>query len=150
MSGYPSEFDCSLWPPFTSAIDDDTPLAPLLTYGAQKRMAEIALDQFCAHGWLDGIALRLPGVVARVGADARMKSAFLNTIFFAFAAGRDIVLPVSPNGTTWLISIGACVEALLHAAFVPSEAMGRSRALTLPAQCVKIEDRLRAGRTISG
>jgi nucleoside-diphosphate-sugar epimerase len=120
-------------------IDDDTTPLPTMSYGAQKRMMEIAVEQFSARGWIDGLAIRLPGIVARRDADARLKSAFLNTLFYDYAAGRDITLPVSPDGTSWLISVAACVEAFLHAMRIPPEALGARRAFTLPAQRVPME-----------
>lgn len=120
-------------------IDDDTLPLPTMTYGAQKRMIEVAMEQFSARGWIDGLAIRLPGIVARKGADARLKSAFLNSMFYDYAEGRDIVMPVSPDGTTWLISVPACVEAFLHAARLPQDVLGARRAFTLPAQRVRID-----------
>lgn len=121
-------------------IDDATETRPTLVYGAQKRMMEIALDQMSARGWMDGIALRLPGVVARPGADARLKSAFLNSVFYAVARGEDMILPVPRDGTTWLLSVQACVEALLHAARVPAALLQDRRVFTLPAQRVQFGD----------
>ncbi|MEH3106455.1 MAG: NAD-dependent epimerase/dehydratase family protein [Sphingomonas fennica] len=127
-------------PDLPDRVDDDTLPQPTMTYGAQKRMMEVALEQFSARGWIDGLAIRLPGIVARPDADARLKSAFLNTMFHDYAAGRDIVLPVSGDGTTWLISVPACVAAFLHAARLPAGSAGGRRAFTLPAQCVRIAD----------
>lgn len=121
-------------------IDDGTETRPTLVYGAQKRMMEIALDQMSARGWIDGIALRLPGVVARPGADARLKSAFLNSVFHAVARGEDMILPVPRDGTTWLLSVQACVDALLHAARVPAGMLQGRRVFTLPAQRVQFGD----------
>ena len=121
-------------PPLPDMIDDDTIPVPTMNYGAHKRMIEIAVEQFSARGWIDGLAVRLPGIVARTGADGRLKSSFLNTMFYDFRDGRDINLPVGPDATTWLISVPTCVEALLHAAQVPSESLAQRRAFTLPAQ----------------
>ena len=129
-------------PDLPPLVDDDTPPFPTMNYGAQKRMMEIVLEQFSARGWIDGLAIRLPGVVARRDADARQKAAFLNTLFYDYAAGRNITLPVSPDGATWLISTPACVEAFLHALRVPAGALGPRRAFTLPAQRVPIEARV--------
>lgn len=127
-------------PPLPPSVDDDTHPVASMVYGAQKRMIEVALEQATARGWIDGYALRLPGIVARADADARLKSAFFNTMFFDFAAGKDIKLPVGPDGTTWLISVPACVEAFLHAGQLSAGAGGRRRAFTLPAQRVRIAD----------
>lgn len=119
-------------------IDDQTIPSPSMVYGAQKLMMEVALQQFSLRGWIDGLAIRLPGIVARPGADAKLKSAFLNNIFFAFAKGQDFVMPVSPEGTTWLISVSNCVSAFLHAGTLERELLGERRAFTLPAQRVTI------------
>ena len=127
-------------PPLPATMDDDTAPHPLMTYGAQKLMMEAALAQFSARGWLDGIALRLPGVVARPAADASLKSAFLNSVFHAYAEGRSFTLPVSPTGTTWLISAPACVDAFVHAATLSSELIGQRRAFTLPVLRVAMKD----------
>jgi D-erythronate 2-dehydrogenase len=123
-------------PPLPSMIDDNTIPRPVMHYGAQKRMMEVALEQLSARGWIDGIALRLPGIVARPDADSRLKSAFLNTVFYDYAAGRDFTLPVSPEGTVWLLSVSACVRALMHAGQLRSTQLTGRRALTLPAQRV--------------
>lgn len=125
--------------PMPSAVDDDTVPRPTMTYGAQKLMMENALAQFSARGWIDGLAIRLPGIVAREDADARMRAAFLNLVFYAVRDGRDFIMPVSPGGATWLISVPACVDAFIHAATVDTKSLGSRRALTLPAQRVHVE-----------
>lgn len=130
--------------PLPDRVDDSSIPLPTMNYGAQKRMIEIVTEQFSARGWIDGLALRLPGIVARPGADARLKSAFLNTVFHAVAEGRDITLPVSPAGATWLISVPACVNAFVHAGSLPPQQPGGRRAFTLPAQRVRISDLVEA------
>lgn len=127
-------------PPLPAAVDDTTTPYPTMLYGAHKRMMEVAVEQASARGWIDGIAIRLPGIVARRDADSRLKSAFLNAIFYAVASGDDYILPVTPQGTTWLISVPACVEAFVHAALVPGDCLGRQRAFTLPALNVAFGD----------
>jgi nucleoside-diphosphate-sugar epimerase len=131
-------------PPLGDHVGDDTMPVATMIYGAQKRMVEIALEHESARGWIDGIAVRLPGIVASRDADARMKSAFFNTIFYDYAAGKRITLPVSPGGTTWLISVPACIDAFIHAAALPAARLSRRRAFTLPAQRVTISELVEA------
>ncbi|HEU0043513.1 NAD-dependent epimerase/dehydratase family protein [Sphingomonas sp.] len=131
-------------PPWPAHIDDDTRLNPTMIYGAQKAMAEIAVEQMSARRWIDGLALRLPGIVVKPGADARMKSAFLNRLFEVFSAGDDLTLPVSADGTTWLLSAPACIDALIHAGTLAPERIGARRALNLPCQTVRFADLVRA------
>jgi D-erythronate 2-dehydrogenase len=127
-------------PPLPSAVDDETTPHPAMTYGAQKMMMEIALQQFSVRGWIDGVAIRLPGIVARPNADARIKSAFLNAVFYAYAAGEDFTLPVSPHGTSWLISVPTCIEAFIHAARLSTQTLTQRRVMTLPALVVTMID----------
>jgi len=126
--------------PFPTAIDDATRPNPSLLYGAQKAMVEVAIEQASARGWIDGLALRLPGIVVKPDADVRMKSAFLNRMFEAHREGADLTVPVSPDGTTWLLSASACIDALIHAALIPAGRLDRRRAFTLPAQSVRFGD----------
>lgn len=127
-------------PPLPETIGDDTMPVPTMSYGAQKRMIEIAVEQFSSRGWIDGIAIRLPGIVARADADSRLKSAFLNTMFYDIRDGKEVVLPVGPEGTIWLISVPACVDAFVHAARIEGGHLGQRRAFTLPAQRLSIAD----------
>ena len=120
-------------------VDDHTVPHPTMTYGAQKRMMEIALAQFSARGWLDGLSLRLPAIVAKP-VQPGAKAVFLNQLFHAFAAGQSMTMPVSSNGTSWLLSTDACIAALLHAGQLPHAAIGQDRTLTLPALRVTMRE----------
>jgi nucleoside-diphosphate-sugar epimerase len=130
------------------SVTDETPPAPLMLYGAQKYMMEVALANFSVRGELDGMALRLPGIIARADADERMKSSFLHRLFAAYQAGQSYTLPVSPDGTSWLLSVQACIDALIHAALLPANVCQGRRAITLPAQRVSMRALLGALSTV--
>ncbi len=130
-----------------ACIDDATPTDPVMLYGAQKRMVEVAIEQAAARGWIDGLSLRLPGIVARPRSSGGLKSGFLSDLFNAWTEGSDIVLPVSPQGTTWLLSVRACVDALVHAAGLPGS-LQTPRALTLPALRVEFASIVSALRAV--
>jgi naringenin degradation protein FdeJ len=119
--------------PLPKVVTDRTPLGPSMVYGAQKLMMEIALSNFQRRGWVDGISLRPSGVMARDGADARLKSAFMSRMFYAVKRGEDIELPVAADSTTWLTSIDSIADNFLHACMLDSAAIGAERAITLPA-----------------
>src|SRR4051812_20843894 len=48
-------------------VTDQTPAAPRLSYGAQKLIGEILIDDYTRRGYIDGRALRLPTVIVRPG-----------------------------------------------------------------------------------
>ena len=114
--------------PLPPQVDDETPLAPRLIYGAHKAMIEQWLATMDRRGALSALSVRLPGIVARPEGPSGMKSAFLSEIFHALAAGRPFTAPVSPQATMWLMSVDRAVANLTHAL-----AIDASGALTLPA-----------------
>ena len=125
-------------------VDDATPARPEMVYAAQKLMMEIALSHFTARGWLDGFALRIPGIVARPHGDLRLKSAFLSNLFYAVREGRELALPVDANGTTWLMSVEKLTDNLVHALFLPRAIKQLHCTLLLPCQRVNFAELLKA------
>jgi len=114
-------------------VDAATLPAPALTYGAHKLIGEILVADATRLGWVQGCSLRLPGVVARPGDGAGMMSAFMSLLFWRLAAGEPLTVPVSPQGTAWWISVGACVDNLLHAAGVDPERLNARRSYQMPS-----------------
>jgi len=132
--------------PMPDLVTDMTPTGPSMVYGAQKLMMEAAISNFAARGWLDGVSLRLSGVMARDGADARLKSAFMSRVFYAVMRGEDIVLPVHPHSRTWLTSVETAAWNFLHAGGLDAGALGRDRAFTLPTLLLTFEELVEALR----
>lgn len=126
--------------PMPDVVTDQTPLGPTMVYGAQKMMLETAISNFARRGWLDGVSLRLSGVMARDGADARLKTAFMSRVFYAVMRGEDIVLPVYPDSKTWLTSVDAASENFAHGGAISADVLGQNRAFTLPALYVSFAE----------
>lgn len=114
--------------PLPAAVDDRTPPAPKMYYGAHKLMMEAWLATMTRRGAVHGLSLRLPGIVARPRAPSGMKSAFLSDLFHALLAGDLPEMPVSAGATSWLMSVSRVAANLRHA--VEIDAVG---SLTLPA-----------------
>jgi len=119
--------------PLPVAVDEHTPPQPAMSYGAHKLAAEVLIADAARRGWVDACSLRLPGVVARPGDGAGLISAFMSQLFWKLAAGEPIVLPVSAEGTAWWISVGACVDNLLHAAVFNTAGLEARRVVQMPA-----------------
>jgi nucleoside-diphosphate-sugar epimerase len=101
-----------------SPIGSDSPIRPTSTYGAHKRMAEIALADFSRRGELSGIAIRFPALIARPGPASGFGSAFMSELPRAYAAGEPYVCPVSPHATAWWMSARCAVRNLVWAASI--------------------------------
>lgn len=114
-------------------VDEDTLCAPAMSYGAQKLASEILIADAARRGWVQACSLRLPGVVARPGDGTGLVSAFMSQLFWKLQAGEALTLPVTAEGTAWWISVGACVDNLLHAAGIDTETLGARRVVQMPA-----------------
>jgi len=118
--------------PLPYRIDDATQAHPTLSYGTQKRVCELLLDEYTRRGFVDARALRLPGIVVRPVLPNGALSAFNSDLIREPLAGRDYTAPVSPDAVIWVQSIERCIGNLLHAAQLPEGTLGARRTLNLP------------------
>ena len=130
--------------PLPGHVDDDTLPRPALTYGAHKLMVETALANHTRRGRIEGIALRLPGLVARPRASSGLKSAFMSDVFHAMAAGEACTLPVSPDATVWILSVAATAQALVHGQAMTVPPPRTPVAKTQPAQRLSLGELVQA------
>jgi D-erythronate 2-dehydrogenase len=112
-------------------VSDETPAAPRLSYGAQKLVCEVLIDDYTRRGYIDGRALRLPAVLVRPGGPNTAVSGWSSAIIREPLAGRDYICPVKPETRLACISLNKVVQSFIHASAIPSERIGRKRALLL-------------------
>src|SRR6266540_1132440 len=62
------------------SVGDDTALIPQTSYGSQKAIGELLVNDYSRKGFIDGRALRLPTVVVRPGRPNRAASTFASSI----------------------------------------------------------------------
>ena len=112
-------------------VTDDTPPAPRISYGAQKLMCEVLIDDYSRRGYVDGRALRLPTVMVRPGSANTAVSGWASAIIREPLAGRDYVCPVRPDTRMACISGARVVQCLRRMAEVPASELGARRAVLL-------------------
>ncbi len=132
------------------AVGDDTALTPQTSYGAQKAIGELLVNDYSRKGSVDGRALRLPTVVVRPGLPNRAASTFASSIIREPLAGKDAVCPVSPETVMALASPRRVVAALAHALDLPGEALGDHRSLQVPGFSVSVGEMAAALRRAGG
>ena len=120
------------------AVGDETPLTPQTSYGTQKAIGELLVNDYNRKGFIDGRAVRLPTVVVRPGRPNRAASTFASSMIREPLAGREAVCPVSPDTVMALASPRRIVAGLLHAHDLPADAFGGSRSLQLPGFSVAV------------
>jgi nucleoside-diphosphate-sugar epimerase len=126
--------------PMPAVVDDDTPMRPGLSYGAHKLVDEILIKDYSRRGWIDGRIVRLPGIVARPAEPSGLLSAFMSDIFWKLRAGEPFTCPVSADAVAWWMSVGCCVDNLLHAAGLDARAVEARRDWTLPVLRLRIAE----------
>lgn len=119
--------------PLPPLVDDATPLSPTMIYGGHKAMMEHAVAMFSNRRMIQGVTLRLPGVLARPKGPSGMKSAFMSDLFHALKAGEPYVCPVSAGGTIWAQSLRRIVANFVHGLMLDPALLPPGRAVTLPA-----------------
>ncbi|MBS0482068.1 MAG: NAD-dependent epimerase/dehydratase family protein [Proteobacteria bacterium] len=126
--------------PLPASVDDDTPLSPKMIYGGHKAMMENAVALFSNRGLIDGVTVRLPGILARPKGPSGMKSAFMSDLFHALKAGDAFVCPVSADGMIWAESVNRCAANFVHALTLDTALLPPTRAVTLPALRIRMGD----------
>jgi len=136
--------------PFPDRIPDDFHATPRSSYGTQKAMSELLLNDFTRRGWLDGIALRLPTICIRPGAPNRAASGFYSSILREPLAGKPANLPVPDTVRHWFASPGTAVGFFEHAACLDTAALGPNRILNMPGLSATVAEQIEALRRVAG
>jgi D-erythronate 2-dehydrogenase len=136
--------------PFPDAISDDFLTAPLTSYGTQKAICELMINDYSRRGFLDGMALRMPTVCVRPGTPNKAASGFFSNIIREPLVGKDAILPVPLTVRHWHASPRTAVEFLLKAAAMGGSALGPRRNLTLPGLSCTVAQQLDALEKVAG
>ncbi|HTZ35681.1 MAG TPA: D-erythronate dehydrogenase [Stellaceae bacterium] len=132
------------------AVGEDTALTPQSSYGTQKAIGELLVNDYTRKGFVDGRALRLPTVVVRPGLPNRAASTFASSMIREPLCGKDAVCPVAPETVMALASPRRVVAALAHALDLPGEALGADRSLQVPGFSVSVGEMAEALRRAAG
>ncbi|HEY5897929.1 MAG TPA: NAD-dependent epimerase/dehydratase family protein [Burkholderiales bacterium] len=112
-------------------VTDETPASPRLSYGAQKLIGEVLIDDYSRRGYIDGRALRLPTVMVRPGSANTAVSGWASALVREPLAGRDYVCPVKPDTRMACISLDRVIASFIHASQLPAERFGPRRTVLL-------------------
>ena len=136
--------------PFEDKITDTFLAAPLTSYGTQKAICELLLNDYSRKGFVDGVGIRLPTIVVRPGKPNKAASSFFSGIIREPLAGEEAILPVADDVRHWVASPSSAVEFLMHAATMDTELLGARRCLTMPGLSVTIAEMIDALREVAG
>ena len=136
--------------PFPEAIGDEFLNAPLTSYGTQKAISELLLNDYSRRGFVDGVGIRLPTIVIRPGKPNLAASGFFSNILREPLVGIEAVLPVDEDVRHWFASPRAAVGFLTHAAEIDTGPLGWRRTLSVPGLSATVGEEIEALRRVAG
>jgi len=134
----------------SDTIYDHTAATPQSSYGTQKAIVDLLLNDYSRRGWVDGRALRLPTIIVRPGKPNAATSSFASSIIREPLHGQRATCPVSADTKVWLLSPKRVVDNFIHAAELPASKWGRNRSLNLPGITTTVKEMIDQLKEVAG
>jgi len=132
-----------------TVVDTTAPM-PQSSYGTQKVIGELLVNDYTRKGYVDGRTVRLPTIVVRPGKPNRAASGFMSSILREPINGEPAVCPVLPEAQMWILSPQGAVDTLIHAMELSGSRWGWNRTLNVPGITVSVAEALSALARIAG
>jgi len=131
-------------------VRDDTAPNPQSSYGTQKVMVDLLINDYSRRGFIEGRALRLPTIAVRPGKPNAATTSFVSSIIREPLQGQRANCPVSPDVKLWILSPDKVTDCFIHAAHIPAQAFKSSRVVNLPGLTVTVKDMVDALEKAAG
>ena len=96
-------------------LPSDSATRPESSYGAQKAIGELLVNDFARKGFVRGVTCRLPTVVVRPGKPNLAASSFVSSIVREPLKGERATCPVDEEVKVWVSSARNVLAGFLHA-----------------------------------
>jgi D-erythronate 2-dehydrogenase len=136
--------------PFPEKIGDEFFHTPLTSYGTQKLICELLINDYTRKGMLDGISIRLPTICVRPGKPNKAASGFFSNIIREPLAGQEAVLPVSEDVRHWHATPKSAVGFLVRAGTMDLGTVGARRNLSMPGLSATVGEQIAALERVAG
>ncbi|KAJ0167562.1 Uncharacterized protein CTA2_1855 [Colletotrichum tanaceti] len=141
---------CAVYGPRQPVVESETVPRPKTSYGTEKLVVELLVEDYSRRGLVDGRIVRLPTVTVRPGAPSAAASSFASGIVRESLRGVKNVLPVGRDLELWVCSPATVVRNLVRVKDVPKEHFGDSRVVNLPGITVTVQEILDAVEKVGG
>ncbi|RYI99636.1 MAG: NAD-dependent epimerase/dehydratase family protein [Acetobacteraceae bacterium] len=131
-------------------LEDDARQLPGNSYGAEKAIGELLLQDASRRGMLDAVSIRLPTVIVRPGRPNKAASSFVSAILREPLLGLETTLPVPEDFALWICSPRRAVEWFLHAMTMDTGPLGLDRGINPPGRSATVGKMLTALETVAG
>jgi nucleoside-diphosphate-sugar epimerase len=131
-------------------ITEDTAPKPRSSYGTQKAIVDLLMNDYSRRGFVDARCLRLPTITVRPGKPNAATSSFLSGIIREPLNGQPASYPVDPSSEFWILSPKQVVKNFLHAANLSPELIGEDRTINLPGLTVSVQHMIDCLERVAG
>ena len=134
----------------STTIYDNTAAVPQSSYGSQKAIVELLINDYSRRGFIDGRVLRLPTIAIRPGKPNAATSSFVSSIIREPLQGKRANCPVSPDTKIWILSPSKVIEDFIFAASLSAETLGGNRIINLPGITTTVAEMVRSLEQVAG
>ena len=131
-------------------MPESTALTPQSSYGTQKAMGELLVNDYTRRGFIDGRALRLPTISVRPGKPNAALSSFASGIIREPLNGEVSICPVPATTRVWLLSPATVIDCFIAAHDIAGETLGTNRSLILPGMTVSVGEMVASLERVAG
>ncbi|QIW98721.1 hypothetical protein AMS68_004239 [Peltaster fructicola] len=137
--------------PLPDMPSEATMCTPQGSYGTQKVMIELLLNDYNRRGYINAFTLRFPTISVRPGKPTAAASSWMSGIIREPLQGQESVLPCDDNFECWVLSPKFLLNNLLHALKLPGDCMpSHIRQVLLPGITVTVAEMLQALKDVGG
>jgi nucleoside-diphosphate-sugar epimerase len=133
-----------------ATVPDDLAVTPQTSYGTEKAMAELLINDYTRRGFVDGRSLRLPTISVRHGRPNAAASSFASGIIREPLNGEISVCPVGAATRVWLLSPRTVVECFIKAHDIDGATLGSNRLLSLPGMSITVGEMVASLARVAG
>ncbi|MBD3626676.1 D-erythronate dehydrogenase [Cyclobacterium sp.] len=131
-------------------ISENTAPKPRSSYGTQKAIVDLLMNDYSRRGFVDARCLRLPTITVRPGKPNAATSSFLSGIIREPLNGQQASYPVDPASEFWILSPKQVVKNFIHAAALDAEVIGEDRCINLPGLTVSVQHMIDCLEKVAG
>jgi nucleoside-diphosphate-sugar epimerase len=109
-----------------------TAMLPSSSYGTQKAIGELLVNDYARKGFVDALSVRLPTVCIRPGAPNKAASSFVSGIIREPLKRESSNCPVDVDLPLWVSSPDTVIQNIVHASQINTQELTGFRTLSLP------------------
>lgn len=113
-------------------VDYMTAMQPSSSYGTQKAICELLVNDYARKGFVDALSVRLPTICVRPGSPNKAASSFVSGIIREPLKNLPSNCPVNTSLPLWVSSPQTVIENIVHASKISSDTLQGFRTLNLP------------------